>query len=327
MNARILKSITMNKDHIRIFAANSHPSLAEGIAKNLELQVSPTVSKKFSCGEIYVRLGESVRGKEVFIVATCRKETVNEDLMELFLLCDAAKQSFARSIHVIVPFFGYSRQDKIHEARETISSRLMADLLVKSGANHVITIGLHSDQIQGFFDVPVDNLHTRKLMCEYFLEKKLSGDLVVVSPDAGGAKQAKKFADALHADLAIMHKNRPGHNVSEVTHVIGNVEGKTAILFDDMVDTAGSVLNARDALIESGAKKDVYLCTTHAVFSGPAISRLKIAGFHEIVVTNTIPLLEEAEKALPIHVLDIAPLLANVVQSVVEEKSASKWFS
>ena len=315
-----------NTSHIQLVAASSHPELAKAIAENLDIPVSPLQIKKFACSETYVRFEESVRGKEVFIVATCNTGTVNDDFMELFMICDAAKQSFARSTHVILPYFGYSRQDKIHDARENISSRLMADLLVKSGADHVITVQLHSDQIQGFFDVPVDNLHLRKLFRKYFEDKKIEGDLVVVSPDAGGAKDTKKLADKLGAEIAIMHKTRPGHNLSEVTHVVGNVEGKTAILFDDMVDTAGSVSGARRALIEAGANPEVYLAATHAIFSDPAVERLKEANFHQIVVSNSIPLSEKAKKELPIEIIDIAPLMAHVVESVVEEKSASKWF-
>ncbi len=318
----------MKKENIRLFPATSHPELAEKIARELGIKVSPVVVKKFSCGETYVRLGESVRGKDAFIVATCNAGRVNEELMELFLLLSAARQSFAKSIHVILPYFGYARQDKVHEARETISAKLIADLLVESGANHIVTVQLHSDQIQGFFRIPVDNVNAWKLMSDYFLKKKLKGDIVVVSPDAGGAKQAKKFADALGASLAIMHKTRPRHNISEVTHVVGDVKGKTAVVFDDMVDTGGSVANARKCLVAHGAKKDVYLCTTHPVFSGPAVERLKDAGFHEIVVSNSIPLTAEAKKSLKnIKVIEISPLLANVIRSVMEEKSASRWFS
>ncbi len=317
----------MASKNIRIFAANSHPHLAESIGKSMGCKLSSVEIKKFSCGEMYVRFGETVRGRDVFVVGTCNAGNVNEDLMELFLLCDAAKQSFARSIHVILPFYGYCRQDKVHEAREGISARLMANLLVKSGADHIITVQLHSDQIQGFFDVPVDNLHIRKMIAKYFIGQKIEGDLVVVSPDAGGAKPAKKVADILGARLAIMHKTRPRHNESSVTHVVGDVEGKTAILLDDMVDTAGSVAGARQALLDAGANEKVYLCATHPVFSGPAVERLSKAGFHKIVVSNSIPLSKEAQKKLDIDVIDIAPLLAQVIKSVMEDTSASKWFS
>ncbi len=316
----------MSDHNIRLCAASSHPELAGLIAKNLKIPLSPLTIKRFACGETYVRFEETVRGKDVYLVATCRSGTVNEDFMELFMLCDAARQSFAKSIHVILPFFGYSRQDKIHEARENISARLMSDLLVRSGAEHIITVQLHSDQIQGFFDVPVDNLHIRKLVAEYFRKKKIRGDIVIVSPDAGGAKQTKKLADLLGVNMAIIHKTRPAHNVASVTHMVGDVKGKTAILLDDMVDTAGSVLSARQALLEAGAKPEVYLCATHPVFSPPAVERLKEAGFHEIIVSNSIPLSLEAKKELPIHVIDIAPLLAHVMESVIKEQSASKWY-
>lgn len=311
---------------VRFFAGSGGLELGEGITRELGGKLSPVTIKKFSCGEIYVRYDETIRGKDVFIISTIRTGSVNEDFMELFLLCDAAKRSFARNIHVIVPHFGYSRQDKIHDARETISAKLMADLLVQSGAEHLITVQFHSAQTQGFFDIPVDNLSARRLLSGYFKSKKTE-DLVIVSPDAGGAKMAKKFADDLGADLAIMHKSRPAHNVSEIIEVVGNVKGKECIVVDDMVDTAGSVLAAKKALVSAGAKENVALCATHALFSGLAESRLLEAGFSEIVVTNSLPVSAEMKAKNPaITVLDIAPLLANVVRNVLEEKSVSTLF-
>lgn len=307
----------------RFFSGSGGDHFASDVCSQLGVELSPLTKTQFSCGEIYVRYDESIRGKHVFIFHTIRPGKVNEDFMELFLLCSAAKQSFARGVHVVLPHFGYSRQDKIHDARETISAKLMADLMVKSGASHVITLHLHSDQTQGFFDVPVDNISMRKTFVEYFKQKK-DQDLMIVSPDAGGAKMAKKFADDLGVELAIIHKSRPAHNVAEVNEVVGDIKGKTCILVDDMVDTAGSVCAAKKALIENGANPDVYLCATHPIFSGPAIERLKAAAFKEIVISDSIPL----STTMPeIKVLSSAHLLSNIIANIMQERSVSTLYS
>lgn len=279
---------------------------------------------KFACGEIYAKPGESVRGCDVFVVQTAT-HNVNEDLIELFVMLDAFKRSFADQIHVIMPHYGYSRQDRVATPREPISAKLMADLISAAGADHVITMVLHSDQEQGFFDFPVDNLYTKKFFADYFKKKKLN-NLVVVSPDAGGAKEAKKFADALGAELAIIHKSRPKANVSEVLHLVGDVKGKRCIIYDDMVDTAGSVCNAVKALKKHGAHKDIYLAATHPVFSNPATERLSKAGFKEVVVTNSIPVPKE-KRFKGLKVLSVAPLLAKIVKNVHDAKSVSKVFT
>ncbi len=302
---------------IKLFSGSSHPALAEEIANHLSIKVSKMELMRFACGEIYAKSMESVRGADVFILQTTT-QAVNEDYMELFVIIDALKRSFARSIHVVMPHFAYARQDRVASPREPISAKLMANLISASGADHVITLKLHSDQIQGFFDFPVDNLNTEGLFCKYFLSKNLK-DLIVVSPDAGGAKDAKKFADALHADLAIIHKNRPQHNVSEVMHVVGNVKGRTCLIYDDIIDTAGSVCSAKKALIEHGANPDIYLAATHAVFSDPALVRLSEAKFKEVVVTNSIPVSKNAFPGL--KVLSIASLLADIIKNVHEGKS------
>lgn len=323
INVNFSYYIPMSEDYnfsnARFFCGSGGIDFGEKVAKELGVEISPSTIKEFSCGEKYVRYDETVRGKDVFLFHTIRTNKVNEDFMELFLLCNAAKQSFAKTVHVILPHYGYARQDKIHDARETISAKLMADLLVKSGANHVITLHLHSDQIQGFFDVPLDNISTMKMFVNYFKNKDVS-DLMIVSPDAGGAKSAKKFADLLGVDLAIMHKTRPAHNVAEVTEVVGEIEGKTCILVDDIVDTAGSVCAAKKALIAHGANEDVYLCATHPVFSGPAVDRLNEAKFKEIVVSDSIPVQGEIPA---LHVLSAAPLLSEIIKNVVAEKSVS----
>lgn len=312
----------MEKQQYKIFSASSHRGLAEEISEKLGVPLGKRTLKKFSCGEIYVNYDETVRGCPVFLVGTIRPNAIHRDFFELFLMADAAKRSFAKSIHVIIPHFGYSRQDKIHLARESISMKLCADLMTTSGVDHVITLHLHADQSQAFFDVPVDNLNSRNIFVQHFQKKNIP-NAIVVSPDAGGAKEAKRFADALGTDLAILHKSRPAHNESEVSHVIGNVEGKTAILYDDMVDTAGSICNAKKAILAAGANKEVYLSATHPIFSGPAEERLREAKFAEIVTTNSLPLSFDLPSLTQIS---IAPLMAHVVENVLEEKSVSELY-
>jgi ribose-phosphate pyrophosphokinase len=309
--------------HYKIFSGSSHPDLTAAICKQLKVKQGKVLIKRFSCNEIYIKADETVRGENVFIVQT-GTQNVNEDYMELFLICDAMKRSFAKSVHVILPHFGYARQDRIAEPRETISAKLIADLLVQSGADHVVTFALHSDQIQGFFDIPVDNVKTHMLFVNYFKKKKLKSP-VVVAPDVGGAREAKKLADNLGYPLAILHKSRPKHNVSEVSHVVGDVKGRTAIIYDDMIDTGGSVCNAKEALIKAGANKDVYLAATHAVFSGEATKKLNKAGFKEVVVTDSVPL-EKKKSFKSLKVIPLAPLIAGIVKNVADEKSVSGLF-
>jgi len=311
-------------DNYAIFSGSSHPELAKAIAQAAKKELGQVKLTNFSSGEKYIALGETVRGKEVFIVQTCRDQMVNEDLMELFLMIHTAKQSFAEKVHVIIPHLGYARQDKVHAPREPISSKLIADLIVKSGADHVITFQLHADQTQAFFDVPVDNVMVHKLLARHFREKKLE-NITVVSPDAGGAKNAKLFADQLEAELAILHKSRPAHNQAVTTHVVGNVEGRTCILYDDMVDTAGSVVAARQALLESGANDEMYLAATHAIFSGPAQERLSKAGFTEVMVTDSLPL-GENKQFKGLNQISLGPLIGSIIQSITEDKSVSSLF-
>lgn len=314
----------MATNKFAIFAGSSHKELAKAVAKGMKQDLSPLTLSTFSCGENYVKLDQTVRGQEVFIIQTCRDQWVNDDFMELFLMIDAARLSFASQIHVIIPHFGYARQDKVHVPREPISAKLMADLLVKSGANHVITFGLHADQAQAFFDVPVDNINTHKLFADYYKKKNLK-NITVVSPDAGGAKNVKKFADDLGATIAILHKARPAHNEAITTHVVGEVEGQTCIIYDDMIDTAGSVVAAHKALIDRGAKKDIYLAATHGIFSGPAQKRLEKTGFKEVTVTDTLPI-EKDKKFTGLRQISVAPLLAEIIASVTHQKSVSKLF-
>lgn len=308
---------------LKLFSGSSHPELAQAIARNLHVKLSEMELKRFACNEIYAKPLETVRGCDVFIVQTSTSR-VNEDLMELFIMIDALKRSFAERIHVILPHYGYARQDRVATPREPISAKLVANLISAAGANHVVTINFHSDQAQGFFDFPVDNLTAVKLFVEYFQRKKLN-DLVVVAPDAGAAKVAKRFADRIGAELAIIHKVRPEHNVAEVMHVVGDVADKTCLIYDDLIDTAGTTIAGKEALLKKGAKDEIYLAATHAVFSPPAVERLRAAKFKEVVVTDTIPL--PNEKMFPgLHVLSVAPLLAKAIRNVHESKSVSSVF-
>jgi ribose-phosphate pyrophosphokinase len=308
---------------LKIFSGSSHPALAAEIARHLHTKLAEMTLARFACNEVYARPEQSVRGCDVFVIQTATGR-VNEDLMELFIIIDAMKRSFAEKIHVVMPHFGYARQDRVATPREPITAKLVANLISAAGADHVITLALHSDQEQGFFDFPVDNLSAKKLFVEYFKRKKIK-DLMIVAPDTGAAKTAKRFADALGADLAILHKVRTAHNVSEVTQVIGDVMDRTCLIFDDMIDTGGTVINGKEALIKKGANPEVYLASTHAVFSDPAVSRLKAAKFAEVVVTNSIPIPEE-KRFEGLTVLSIAPLLAKIIDNVHKAKSVSSVF-
>ena len=305
---------------LKLFAGSSHPQLAAAISKLLKMPLSPLDIRRFASQEIYAKPIDSVRNADVFVIQT-GTQNVNEDMMELFILLDSFKRSFSSHIHVVMPYFPYARQDRVATPREPITAKLMADLLSKAGANHLITFALHSDQEQGFFDFPVDNLHARQLFADYFAKKKLQ-NLTIVAPDVGSAKEAARLAKMLNAELAILNKVRPRHNVSEVTHIVGTVEGRTCILYDDLVDTAGSVANGAAALRKNGAGKDIYLAATHPVLSLDAVKKLRGAKFKEIVFTDTIPL--EAAKKLPnIKILSIAPLLAEVIKNVSTGKPLS----
>ena len=313
----------MDKNNIKIFAWSSSQSYATNIWNYLWVDIAQCEIKNFSCWELYVKLLETVRWKEVFIVKLFQTWRVNEDLMELLLLCDAAKQSFAKTIHLIIPHFPYSRQDKIHHPRESISAKLVARLIESAWANEIITVDLHSEQLQWFFDIPVDNLNVIGLFTEIIKEKNID-NLVIVAPDIGAAKYAKKIADNIWASLAIIHKSRPGHNISEVNHVIWDVKWKTPILFDDMVDTAWSVCWAKNALIEMWSNEDVYLIATHPVLSWPAYERLKNANFKEIIFANTLYL--EDNDLDNFTLVPSENLISKVVKNIIERKSVSTLY-
>lgn len=310
----------MNEQTLKLFSGSSHVALAQAISKLLKLPLTPIELKKFACGEIFTKPLETVRNADVFVVQT-GTQNVNEDLMELFIMMDSFKRSFAAKVHVVMPYFPYARQDRVASPREPISAKLMADLISKAGADHVITFTLHCDQEQGFFDFPVDNLSARQLFAEYFKKKGLK-DITIVSPDVGSAKEAQRLAKLLGAELAILNKIRSAHNVSEVTHLVGNVAGRTCILYDDIVDTGGSVANGASILRRHRANKDIYLAATHAVLSKDANKKLKKAKFKEIIFTDTIPVPHD-EKLSNMVILSVAPLLASVIHNVHSGKAVT----
>jgi len=305
-----------------VFAGTSNSELAEGVSKHLGIELGNVKIRSFANGEIYVRFLESVRGADVFIVqSVCTP--VNDSLMELLIMVDAAKRASARTITAVMAHYGYARQDKKSAAREPITAKLVADLMTTAGVSRVITMDLHQGQIQGFFNQPVNHLTALPILADYFESLKLE-NMCVVSPDVGRAKACKKLADMLGASLAIMHKGRPDHNVAEITHVIGDVEGKTCIIADDMIDTAGSITEGAKALISKGAK-DVYVTATHGIFSPPAYERIEKSPVLEVVVTNSVPVPEEHRHG-KIRVLSVAPLFAHAVQNVFNDESVSELF-
>ncbi len=306
---------------MQLVCGSAHQELGQEIAKCLGINLGKMRLSKFSCGENYARIEESIRGQEVYVIQTIG-HTPNDDYMELFLIMDALKRASASAIHVIIPHFGYARQDKKSAPREPISGRLMADLLSAVGFDRLITVDLHADQIQGFFSQPVDHLTALPLFVDYFKKKNLK-DLVVVAPDAGRAKFSKKLGDRLGAELAIMHKTRPDHNKAEIVNIVGNVKDKTVLLVDDMVDTAGSVTSGLATLRKFGCKDEIYLATTHPVFSGPAIERLSNANLKEVIVTNSIPIQQQFDG---LKVLSLAPMLAEAIKRNHERRSISTLY-
>ncbi|MCL5291723.1 MAG: ribose-phosphate pyrophosphokinase [Actinobacteria bacterium] len=307
---------------LMVFCGQSYPELGEEIAENLGIALGKVKLSHFSNGEIYVRYGESVRGTDAFIVQTLC-QPINDNLIELLIMVDALKRASAARISAVIPHYGYARQDKKTAAREPITAKLVADLLMTAGINRVLTMDLHAGQIQGFFNAPVDHLTALPILAFYFAERKFD-KLVVVSPDVGRVKVAKKFADKLQGGLAILHKSRPAHNIVEVSQVIGDIEGKTCVMIDDMVDTAGTLVTGAETLISQGAK-EVYACATHPILSGPAIERLDKSPIKELVVTNTLPV--PAEKRIgKIRMLSIAQLFAQAIRNVHEDQSVSDLF-
>lgn len=305
---------------MHIFSGSAHPALAQALAKECKTTLGKATIKRFNSGECYVKLDESVRGQNVYIVQAPGRNP-DEHLMELCLMCQAAKLSFASSVHVVLPQFPYARQDRVSQPREAISAKFVATMLEQAGASHVITLSLHSDQIQGFFSIPVDVIDTRELFAAYIKTMKLK-DPVIVSPDIGGAKQAKKFADVMGADLAIMHKTRSGHHKAQINEVVGTVEGRDCIIFDDMIDTAGTITTAVAALRQRGVHGDIYVAATHALLSEPATERLAAANVKRIIVTDSI----DCQNIPNLVKLPIAPLLAEVIRHIERKTSVTSIY-
>ena len=311
------------KNKITVFALSASGELANDIAEKLGTKVGKSKVHHFADGEILVEIDESVRGKDVFIVQST-SNPVTENLMEILVLADALKRASAKEITAVIPYFGYARQDRKAKPRQPITSRLVADLLTVAGVNRVVTVDLHARQIQGFFDIPVDEMEALPLICKYFKNKNID-DLCIVSPDHGGATRARKMSEALDCPIAIIDKRRPKPNVAEVMGIIGDVAGKNCILVDDMIDTAGTIVAGASVLKEKGAK-DVYIACTHGVLSGPAIDRLKACVAKEIVVTDTINI-PESKKFDRLVEISVAELLAHTIESIENNLPVSDVFT
>lgn len=310
---------------IKIFTGNSNLKLVKEIADIIGVPVGNSRVGTFSDGEISVDINETVRGADVFMVQST-SAPVNDNLMELLIMIDAFKRASAGRITAVIPYYGYARQDRKAKARDPITAKLVADLLTAAGADRILTMDLHAAQIQGYFNIPVDHLLGMPILAKYFIDMGLPAeeDVVVVSPDLGSVTRARKFADKLHAPIAIIDKRRPKPNVSEIMNIIGDIKGKTAILIDDMIDTAGTITNGAKALMDMGAK-EVYGCCTHAVLSGPAIERIKNSPIKELVMLNTIQL--PPEKMLDkFKILSVAPVFAEAMRRIYEDISVSKLF-
>jgi ribose-phosphate pyrophosphokinase len=311
-------------DNLMVFTGNANPKLAQRVAKSMNIQLGRATVARFSDGEVMVELLENVRGKDVFVLqSTCAP--TNETLMELMIMCDALRRSSAARITAAIPYFGYARQDRRpRSARVAISAKVVANMLVSAGVNRLLTMDLHADQIQGFFDIPVDNVYATPILLGD-LSKHGYKNLVVVSPDVGGVVRARAIAKRLESDLAIIDKRRPRPNVATVMNIIGDVNGRTCVIMDDMVDTANTLCEAAKALKEQGAVRVVAYCT-HAVLSGPAVGRIEASVIDELVVTDTIPLRPEAEASTKIRVVSVADLFAETMRRICEESSVSSLF-
>ena len=308
---------------LKIFSGNANPALAQEICAHLSVPLAKATVKTFSDGEIMVEINENVRGRDVFVVQpTC--QPANENLIELLIMIDALKRASAARITAVIPYFGYARQDRKVAPRTPITSKLVADLITTAGAQRVLCIDLHAGQIQGFFNIPVDHLYAAPVVLED-IKARFPGDLVVVSPDAGGTERARAFAKRLNAGLAIIDKRRSAANVSEVMHIIGDVEGQTCIIVDDMIDTAGTLCQAAAALKAHGAG-DVYATATHPVLSGPALERINESCLKEVLVCNTIPTEEKTKKCSRLRIVSVANLLAESIRRIHDDESVSSLF-
>lgn len=312
--------------NIKVFTGNSNENLAKEVADILGVNLGKATVSRFSDGEISVNISETVRGCDVFIVQST-SNPVNDNLMELLIMIDAFKRASAGRINAVIPYYGYARQDRKVKSRDPITAKLVADLLTAAGADRVLTMDLHAAQIQGYFNIPVDHLLGSPMLADYFIKKGFADrdDVVVVSPDLGSVTRARKFADRLQAPIAIIDKRRPKANVSEIMNIIGDIQGKVCILVDDMIDTAGTITNAANALKKLGAK-NVYACCTHGVLSGPAFERINESAIEELVMLNTIALPKSRENLSKFKSLSVAPLLADAVKRIYDDKPLSSLF-
>ncbi|HIX02169.1 MAG TPA: ribose-phosphate diphosphokinase [Candidatus Ligilactobacillus excrementigallinarum] len=308
---------------VKIFALNSNKPLAKKIADAVGVPLGKTSVDRFSDGEIRINIEESIRGDEIFIIQST-SAPVNDNLMELLIMIDALRRASASTINVVMPYYGYARQDRKARSREPITAKLVADMLEKAGADRVIGLDLHAAQIQGFFDIPVDHLMGAPLLADYFLKNNLEKDAVVVSPDHGGVTRARKLAEFLKAPIAIIDKRRPKANVAEIMNIIGSVDNKRCIIIDDMIDTAGTITLASQALMDAGAK-EVYACATHPVLSGPAIERLDKSPIKKIIVTDSIQIPEE-KQIDKLTQVSVGPLIGDAIRRIHENKPVSPLF-
>ena len=313
----------VDSNRLRLFSGSANLQLSQEIARYLGMDLGPMLRKRFADGELYIQIQESIRGCDVYLIQpTC--QPVNNHLMELLIMIDACRRASARQITAVIPYYGYARADRKTAGRESITAKLVANLITQGGADRILAMDLHSAQIQGYFDIPFDHVYGSPVLINYLASKQLS-DLVVVSPDVGGVARARAFAKKLNdAPLAIVDKRRQAHNVAEVMNVIGDVAGKTAVLVDDMIDTGGTISEAARILRQQGARQ-VYACATHAVFSPPAIERLSSGVFEEVIVTNTIPV-PEADRFEQLTLLSVANVLGETIWRIHEDTSVSSMF-
>jgi len=310
---------------IKFFTGNAHKDLAREIAACLDIPVGDATVTEFSDGEIMVQINENVRGTDVFVLQPTSMP-VNRNLMELLLMVDALKRASARRITAVIPYYGYARQDRKVQPRVPISAKLVADLITAAGINRVLTMDLHAAQIQGFFNIPVDNLYASPVLLDYVRTRFAFENLVIVSPDAGGVERARSFAKKLQCSIAIIDKRREAANISQIMNVIGEVDGKDTIILDDMIDTGGTTIQAAEALREKGAKRVLAACT-HAVLSDNAVEKVNNSVIEELIITNTIPLNSKKERCRKLTVLSIAPLIGEAIKRIHEESSISSLFA
>ncbi|MFI5224769.1 MAG: ribose-phosphate diphosphokinase [Nitrospirales bacterium] len=311
---------------LQIFSGNANPALAHEICAYLGTKLGEATVGSFSDGEIRVKIEENVRGGDVFVVqSSC--QPVNDSLMELLIIIDALKRSSASRITAVIPYFGYARQDRKDQPRVPISAKLVADLITTAGTDRVLTMDLHAGQIQGFFNIPVDHLYALPVLLDYITKQKVKvSDLVVVSPDAGGVERARAFAKRLEANLAIIDKRREGPNQTQIMNIIGDVAGKSALLLDDMIDTAGTIVKGAQACMDQGAR-EVWTACTHAVLTGPALDRIQQSCLKQVIVTNSIPLRGKEQSCPKLHQLSVAPLLGEAIRRIHEDESVSSLFA